>query len=310
MEMSENAEKEFNNMNKMFKEITGPGSKTAMGVLLARHFESQKPEDERICYDPYAVYFINPEILEWGANHPDEARKMHEQLDKFFPGRNNSIAARVRFFDDFVKKSIDEGIEQLVILGAGYDSRAYRIEGLEKIKTFEVDHPATQNIKMEKIKIIFGSLPDHVVYVPCDLETEDFGQRLIDIGYSRHVKTLFLMEGLLMYLQPKVVDEILSFIVKNSGKNSSILFDYFPQSAVDGSSKFEAGRNIRNQVSQLGEPFKFGIKEGTVDIFLTQRGFTQVCNVTMEDCKKAYFQGINKNRIVDSLKSFVYAVVQ
>jgi len=248
--------------------------------------------------------------LEWGANHPDEERKMHEQLDRFFPGRNNSIAARVRFFDDFVKKSIDEGIEQLVILGAGYDSRAYRIEGLEKIKTFEVDHPATQNIKMEKIKMIFGSLPDHVVYVPCDLETEDFGQRLIDIGYSRHVKTLFLMEGLLMYLQPKVVDEILSFIVKNSGKNSSILFDYFPKSAVDGSSKFEAGRNIRNQVSQLGEPFKFGIKEGTVDIFLTQRGFTQVCNVTMEDCKKAYFQGINKNRIVDSLKSFVYAVVQ
>jgi methyltransferase (TIGR00027 family) len=226
------------------------------------------------------------------------------------PGRNNSIVARVRFFDDFVKKSIDEGIEQLVILGAGYDSRAYRIEGLKKIKTFEVDHPTTQNIKMEKIKMILGSLPGHVVYVPCNLETEDFGQRLIDMGYNRHIKTLFLMEGLLMYLQPKVVDEILSFIVQNSGKNSSILFDYFPQSAVDGSSKLEAGRNIRNQVSQLGEPFKFGIKEGTVETFLTRRGFTQACNVTIEDCKKAYFQGINKNRIVDSLKSFVHAVVQ
>lgn len=310
MEISENAEKEFNNMNKIFKEIAGPGSKTAMGVLLARFFESQKPEDERICYDPYAVYFINPEILEWGTHHPDEARIMQDQLDRFFPGRNNSIVARVRFFDDFVKKSIDEGIEQLVILGAGYDSRAYRIEGLKKIKTFEVDHPTTQNIKMEKIKMILGSLPGHVVYVPCNLETEDFGQRLTDMGYNWHVKTLFLMEGLLMYLQPKAVDEILSFIVKNSGKNSSILFDYFPQSAVDGSSKLESGRNIRNQVSQLGEPFKFGIKEGTVETFLTQRGFTQTCNVTIEDCKKAYFQGINKNRIVDSLKSFVHAVVQ
>lgn len=310
MEMPENAEKEFNDMNKIFKEIAGPGSKTAIGVLLARFFESQKPEGERICYDPYAVYFINPEILEWGAHHPDEARIMQEQLDRFFPGRNNSIVARVRFFDDFVKKSIDEGIEQLVILGAGYDSRAYRIEGLEKIKTFEVDHPATQNIKMEKIKMIFGSLPGHIVYVPCDLETEDFGQRLIDMGYNRHAKTLFLMEGVLMYLQPKVVDEVLSFIVKSSGKNSSILFDYFPQSTVDGNSKFEAGRNIRNQVSQLGEPFKFGIKEGTVETFLTQRGFSQVCNVTSEDYKEAYFRGVNKNRIVDSLKSFVHAVVQ
>lgn len=310
MEKSENKEKEFNNMNKIFKEIAGSGSKTAIGVLLTRFAESQKPEGERICYDPYAVYFINPEVLEWGAHHPDEARIMREQMDRFFPGRNNSIVARVRFFDDFVKKSIDEGIEQLVILGAGYDSRAYRIEGLEKIKTFEVDHPTTQTIKIEKIKTNFGSLPDHVVYVPSDLENENFGQRLINMGYNRHVKTLFLMEGVLMYLQSKVVDEILSFIVKNSGKNSSILFDYFPQSTVDGSSTLEVGRNIRNQVSQLGEPFKFGIKEGTVETFLTQRGFSHICNVTGEDYKRMYFQGVNKNRIVDSQKSFVYAVIQ
>ncbi len=111
-----------------------------------------------------------------------------------------------------MKKSIDEGIEQLVILGAGYDSRAYRIERSEKIKIFEADHPATQTIKIEKVKTVFGSLPGHVVYVPCDLETEDFGQRLIYTGYNRHVKTLFLMEGVLMYLQPKVVDEILFFM--------------------------------------------------------------------------------------------------
>lgn len=310
MEKSENSEKELNNMNKTFKEITGPGSKTAMGVLLARFVESQKPEGERICYDPYAVYFINPEILEWTVQHPDEARRLREQNDRLFPGRNNSIAARVRFFDDFVKKSIDEGIEQLVILGAGYDSRAYRIKRLERIKTFEVDHPATQTIKIEKIKTILGSLPGHVVYVPCDLETDDFGQKLIDMGYNRHVKTLFLMEGVSMYLQPEVVDRVLSFIVKNSGKNSCVLFDYFPQSAVDGSSELEAGRNLRNQVSQLGEPLKFGIKEGTVETFLTQRGFIQVCNITGEDWKKIYFQGVNKDRIVDSLKSFVYAAVQ
>ena len=62
-------------------------------------------------------------------------------------------------------------------------------------------------------------------------------------------------------------------------------------------------------MSQLGEPFKFGIKEGTVETFLSERGFTQVCNVTDEDYKKIYFQGINKNRIVDSLKSFVHAAI-
>jgi methyltransferase (TIGR00027 family) len=310
MEKAENAEEEFIEFNKHFIGINGPGSKTAMGVLLARFSESQKPEGERICYDPYAVYFISPEILEWAAHNPDEVRARQEQNERFFPGRSNSVVARVRFFDDFVKKSVEDGVEQLVILGAGYDSRAYRIEGLKKIKTFEVDHPTTQTVKIEKIKMIFGNLPDHVVYVPCDLEKGNFGQRLLDMGCDRYKKTLFLMEGISMYLQPKVVDEILFFIVKNSGKNSNILFDYLPQSVVDGSSKLEAGMNLRNQVSQLGEPFKFGIEDETVETFLTQRGLSQVCNVTSEDYKKAYFQGLNKNRTVSSLMSFVHAVVQ
>ena len=96
----------------------------------------------------------------------------------------------------------------------------------------------------------------------------------------------------------------------NSGKNSAILFDYLPESVVDGSCEFEVGKNIHNHLAQVGEPLQFGINEGTVETFLTQHGFIQACNVTIEDCKKAYFQGINKNRIVDSLKSFTHAIVQ
>ena len=198
----------------------------------------------------------------------------------------------------------------MVILGAGYDSRAYRIEGLKKMNVFEGDHPATQAVKMEKIKEIFGGLPDHVVYVPVDLGAEDLGQRLREMGYDRSLKTLFLMEGLLYYLPSKAVDEILSFIVKNSGRGSSILFDYYPQSVVDGNSPLEAGRNVWNHVSQLGEPFLFGIEEGTVEAFLVKRGFSQVRNVTSEDYKKAYFYGINENRAVFSLLSFAHAVIE
>ncbi len=310
MEGSDNTENELNEMSRQFKELAGPGSKTAMGVLLARFAESRKPESERICYDPYAVHFISPKISEWAARHPEEVNAMHEQRERFLPGLNNSIVARVRFFDDFVKRSIDEGTLQLVILGAGYDSRAYRIEGLKKIRTFEVDQPDTQAVKMDRIKEIFGHLPDHVVYVSADLGRDDLGQRLAEKGYDRSLKTLFLMEGILMHLQPTAVDEILSFIVKNSSKRSSILFDYHPQSMVDGSSELETGMNIWNHVSQLGEPFQFGIKEGTIETFLVERGFSQVHNLTSEDYKKAYFQGVNEGRAVLSLLCFAHAVVE
>jgi len=286
-------------------------SKMAELIALHRVAESRKPEGERICYDPYAVYFVDPETLAFSASNPEKTKEMSEYYERLFPGLANSIRARVRYFDDFVKSSLDEGLEQLVILGAGYDTRAYRIEGLKgKVRVFEVDHPDTQSVKVEKIKSIFGPLPDHVTYVPVDFETENLGERLTAQGYDRSLKTLFLMEGLIMYIPPEAVDETLSFVVKNSCKGSAILFDYYPESLVDGSCELEAGKNIHNYLVQIEEPLKFGIREGEVKAFLAERGFSQIHNVTAEEYKKMYFHGINKNREVSSLLFFVHAVTE
>jgi len=279
----------------------------AEGIALHRVVESAKPEGERICYDPYAIRFIRPEFLE-SFKDPVKAKAAHEQYERLFPGFGNSVRARVRFFDDFVKTALDEGIEQLVILGAGYDTRAYRIEGLKgKVKVFEVDRPETQELKIKKIKEIFGSLPDHVVYVQVDFDIETLGQKLIDSGYDRSLKSLFIMEGLVMYIPPKAVDDTLAFIVENSCLGSSVLFDYFPESVTEGTC--EVGRNMKAFAEDKGEPFQFGIKEGTVKTFLAQRGFSQIQNVTSEDYKQAYDQGVNEGRTVSNLLNFVHATV-
>lgn len=283
-------------------------SKMAEGIAMQRFGESSKPEDERICYDPYAIHFISPEIIEFGMKHPEEAKAKIEMTEKLFPGLSSSIMARVRYFDDFVKRSIDEGIEQLVILGTGYDTRAYRIDELKNIKVFEVDHPNTQSFKIEKVKEIFDSTPDHVVYVPVDFETEKLSKKLIDSGYDQSKKTLFVLEGLVMYIPPKAVAETLLFIVENSGKGSTVIFDYYPESVVDGTCKLEVGMNIRNHLIQLGEPLQFGIKEDEIEDFLMQFGFSRIENVTSEDYKKAYFHGVNGNRDVCELLYFVHAV--
>lgn len=284
-------------------------SKMAELIALHRVAESALPEGERVCYDPYAVHFVDPEILEFARKNPEKTKAMREHYERLFPGLGSSIRARVRYFDDFVKAATDDGLEQLVILGAGYDTRAYRIEGLKgNVKVFEVDHPGTQSLKKKKIEKIFGRLPDHVVYVPVDFETEGLGRKLLVNGYDKSKKTLFLMEGLVMYIPPKAVDETLSFIVNNSAKGSAVLFDYFLQSVVDGTC--EIGKNMRDFAAQQGEPFLFGIKEGMVEAFLIKRGFSQVQNVTSEDYKRAYFHGVNKDRAVCSLLSFVHAVIE
>ncbi len=287
----------------------GP-SKMAELIALHRVAESALPEGQRICYDPYAVHFVDSEVLEFARKNPEKTKAIREHYERLFPGLGNSTRARVRYFDDFVKAAIGKSLEQLVILGAGYDTRAYRIEGMNKIRVFEVDHPVTQDIKIDKIKKIFGSLPEHVVYVPIDFESEDLGQNLLEKGYNKSKRTLFVLEGLVMYIPPEAVDETLSFIVNNSAKGSEVLFDYFLQSVVDGTCELEAGKNMRDFAAQQGEPFQFGIEEGAVEAFLTERGFSQVQNVTSEDYKKAYFHGVNESRSVCSLLAFAHAVVE
>jgi methyltransferase (TIGR00027 family) len=285
-------------------------SKTAETIAMVRVGESRRPEDERISYDPYAIRFISQEVLEFATNNPEKYRAFLAQSERLVPGVRNSIIARVRYIDALVNSAIGDELEQLVILGAGYDTRAYRIEGLKNIRIFEVDKQATQKIKMEKIEEIFGSLPSHVTYVSVDIGVDNLGERLMENGYDRSLKTLFIMEGLFMYLPPGTVDEMLSFIAQNSGRNSAIVFDYIPQSVVDGTCDLEAGRNWRKGVMDVGEPFMSGIKEGEIENFLTLRGFSKIKNVTSKDYKKAYFSGKNEGREMNSLLSFAYAMVE
>lgn len=285
-------------------------SSTAEEIAFHRVIESSKAQEERICYDAYAIHFIGPELLKFSeaiaCNHP-EAKARLQEMYRLFPGTQNSIIARVRYFDDYFRNSIAEGIEQVVILGAGYDTRAYRIDELkEKVKVFEVDYHNTQKVKMKKIREIFGSLPSHISYVDVDVGTEELFEKLMENGYEKSLKTLFIMEGLIYYLPPKGVDNLLSSIVQNSPSGSRIIFDYFPQSVVDGTCELEVGKRIHQRVKQSGEPFKFGIKEGGVENFLKERGFSQIQNVSSDDYKEAYFPD---DREVCSLYTFVHAVV-
>jgi methyltransferase (TIGR00027 family) len=174
---------------------------------------------------------------------------------------------------------------------------------------FELDHPATQKVKKEKIKNIFGSLPDHVIYIPIDFDREKQDKRLFESGYDKNLKTLFIWEGVTMYLTAEAVDETLSFVAKNSGEGSSIIFNYIFQSVVDGTNKREEAKKIRKSYEKRGEHLSFGIEEGTIDDFLSKRGFCQIENVTGEYFKSAYFKGRNQNRNVCCLCGFVHAKV-
>lgn len=303
---TENKGKEFNDLMEYAKKISSQYKedkrrfeelKTEIGqaesIANVRAYESSKSEDERICYDPLAIHFINPKMWEVLVEHPEMVADTEAGI--------NSIVSRVRYLDDIVEKSVKEGLEQLVILGAGFDTRAYRIEGLENVKVFEVDHPTTQQYKTRKIKEIFQSNSENVVYVPVDFESEKISEELFKKGYNASLKTLFLMEGFIYYITPEAVAETLSFIVKNSGKGSAVVFDYLLDSGVKEGNKQRPDANV----------FKFGIKEDGLEEFLGQFGFSDIQGSTTKDLKKLYYQGKNENRFPsEKILYFAIATVE
>lgn len=280
-------------------------SVTAEGIALARAIESRKPAEERICHDPFARQFVS--VLYWNVFRFFVSSGYAERRG---PGTMGFLVARERYIDDYLQAALDDGLEQLVILGAGYDSRAYRFEQLKDCKVFEVDHPATQQAKIVKLKKILGALPAHVVFVPIDFETQTLEQRLVECGYDEHKKTSFIWQGVTQYLTQEAVDGTLAFVAHHAGHDSSIIFDYMYTSLLDGTVKRGEVNSMQRYRRLTGEGIKFGIPEGTIDTFMEQRGFCRVKNVTHEDFKRAYFTGVNQNRAVAAGYAIVSATVQ
>jgi len=280
-------------------------SLTAIGIAVARAVESEKPADERICYDPVARRFVSPWLYRLLAFFIASG-----YAERRGPGVMGFLAARERYIDDVLQKALDDGLEQLVILGAGYDSRAYRFEALMgRVKVFEVDHPATQRDKLGKLRAVFGKIPEHVTYVPVDFNTQTLEQRLPASGYDPGLKTLFIWQGVTMYLSAEAVDATLAFVVHHSRQGSSIVFDYIHRAALDGMDKHGEVSGMRRYRFMTGEGLTFGIAAGSAEAFLKARGFSQVRDIDSDGLRRAYFSGKNARRSVVSGYGVALAVV-
>jgi methyltransferase (TIGR00027 family) len=284
-------------------------SETAMQMALSRAIESLKTEEERICYDPLAKDFLTLKykILIQNKLLRNSIVKI---IDQLFIGHHYYVIARTRYIDDFLQECCANEIQQVVIMGAGFDSRAYRFDDLKEIKVFEVDHPATMAIKKEKIQKELGSLPNHVVYVPIDFLKEKLSDKLVQCGYSGNLKSLFIWEGTTPYLIPESVDETLAFVSSNSGKDSSIIFDYILKSVVNGTCDLEGAKNEFEKMNKTSEPLTFGIEKEKIESFLVDRGFQNIKDVGSEYLKELYFKDQHRNRKIKPWWRIVHATTK
>jgi len=286
------------------------GSITAEIMAIHRATEMLFPEKERVCQDHLAIEFLSPE---WVALLKDREKLIAFAIEKAqkLPGINGAIVARVRFIDEIVLRAVEEGLPQLVILGAGYDSRAYRIAKIkENTHVFEVDHPFTQQIKIKKMEEILGEKPGHVTFVPLEFTKDDLKICLLENGFDPAKRTLFIMEGLTFYLPAGILDAILAFIAKGCGPHNAIAFDYLPPSVIDGTCERPEAINSRMELEGYSEPYRFGLESDKVAAFLAERGFDLKQNVNAPDCKDLYFRGKSQQRQITPIFWFAHATVK
>lgn len=289
--------------------VTAKASYTAGVMATHRAIEMLRPPEERVCEDPFAVHFLPPEFAAILKNREQLTALAKDSAQKF-PGINGAVVARTRFIDDIVLQYVEEGLAQIVILGAGYDSRAYRIEGIkQKVTVFEVEYPFTQQIKIQKVVEVLGEKPGHVKYVPMDFIKDDLKACLLKSDYDPAKRTLFIMEGLTFYLPAETLDSILAFIAKHSGLQSAVVFDYLPLTVINGTSNRPEGKNSWIEVQRSGEHYRFGLESNELSAFLVQRGFKLKNNVNAPDCKNMYFRGQSVQRQITPIFWFAHAIV-
>ncbi len=163
-------------------------------------------------------------------------------------------SARVTFFDSAVDRALP-GIDQLVILGAGFDTRPYRLPPDTPVSSFEVDTPKTQAVKrgvLDKAGIDVG----RVTFVSADFEKDDWLAKLVDAGFNVGHPALFLWEGVTMYLDRNALEDTL-LKVSSCAKGSLLAFDYFTTEALESSTPY--WRFGRAAAKAAGEPLRFGV---------------------------------------------------
>jgi len=255
----------------------GKPSRTAQHNALFRALERRLPRP--LFDDPWARRFLRGRYR-LAALLP--AGTVARAIDRRWPGPRAAVVVRTRYIDDALNAALAAGLGQVVILGAGLDSRAHRLPGIERAAVFEVDHPATQAMKRR----VVGRRPPHLAYVPLDLTRGRLDAVLPAAGFRADAPALFVWEGVTNYLDDASVDATLRFIARSG---TALLFTYVDRAILDGSRRFEGAAESAAYVRRLGEPFTFGLDPREVPAYLRERGLEVEEDLPLSEAAARYY---------------------
>lgn len=258
-------------------------SLTAEYMALFRALESSRPPNARLFHDPFAGVFLHA-WRRWLCTiaHFAAGRRLVERLlDWSAPGARAAGIARTKWIDDEVTASL-ETVTQLVLLGAGFDTRAYRLDAARAAVTFELDYPETSFAKQAALKEAIGSPPQAVRFVGIDFNRQSLGEVLTRAGFNRSLPACFIWEGVTNYLSAEAIDNVLNQI-RMCAPGSVLLFTYIHRGVLDDPKRFFGAEKLISRFQSYGEPWTFGLLPEELSEFLAVRGLRLTADLGVAD---------------------------
>ena len=270
--------------------LAGQASRTAQHNAVFRTVESSLPAGARLFEDPMAKHF-----LEWPLSAvrplcrlPGGSHLACRIIDGRWPGVRTSVAARTRLIDDTLATLDDEQLGQLVVLGAGFDTRAYRIPRLRSIPVFEVDHPDTQAAKRDVLRRTLPVIPDNVAFVGLDFATDSLGESLSRAGYSTDLPTVILWEGVTNYLTAEAFFTTLDWCAR-AATQEVLLFTYVHANVLRSPEAFAGARRLHATLDKAGERFTFGMEPTEMKDHLADRSMQLEWDLGCTEYRERYY---------------------
>jgi methyltransferase (TIGR00027 family) len=251
-------------------------SRTAEYMALFRAIESSRPACSRLFHDPFAALFLHG-WRRWiyaTAKFTSGRRLVEGLLDRESPGARAAGIARTKWIDDEVSGALATST-QLVLLGAGFDTRAYRLAAAQLVNTFELDQPDTSAAKQAALRKKIGSLPKQIHFVTIDFNKQWFSDALSSAGFDVLRPTCFVWEGVSNYLSADAVDGVLRQISK-AAAGSILLFTYVDRKVLEHPEQFFGAQKLLSRLRAYGEPWTFGLSPGEIEPYLAERSLRLV----------------------------------
>jgi len=278
-----------------------------------RVIESYYPEDQRLFDDPlaFALLPFGWRVFLKVCYLPGLRGAVLSLRERRMPGTLGAILCRTRYIDDILKQSLERGLEQLVILGAGFDSRAYRIAGVDRVRVFEVDLPGTRKLKQGRLEEVLGAVPENVTLLGMDFDRQSLDEVLIASDFHKGKQTLFIWEGVTQYITAEAVEATLEFVSEVSGPRSTIVFTYVRRGIIDGTERPDWFQPFLSFAGRVGSPLKFGLDPLCLDEYLATHRLKLVSDVGAADFQELYLKPLGRDlNVVDMERIAVAEVIE